>query len=98
MLTRGYVGSQSAGSGTPTVFVTGEEPIGVIDGANLVFLAAQKFTPGSEALYLNGVRQRFGGSNDYTRAESVPTAGFDQVVFTLAPRAGDVILIDYAVV
>jgi len=97
VLTRGYVGSQSTGTSAGTR-VFGEEPAGAINGANVVFLATQKFTPGSEALFLNGVRQRFGGSNDYTRAESVPAAGFDQVIFTLAPRAGDVVLLDYGVV
>lgn len=98
MLTRGYVGAQGgSGSGSSTR-VEGEEPSGAVNGANVVFLAAQKYAPGSEALFLNGVRQRFGGSNDYTRAESVPAGGFDQVIFTLAPRAGDVILIDYTVI
>ena len=98
MLTRGYVGSQGSSSGGTATRVEGEEPSGVINGANVTFAAAQKYVPGSEALFLNGVRQRFGASNDYTRAESVPSGGFDQVIFTLAPRGGDVILIDYSVV
>ena len=96
MLTRGYVGSSSTGGGpTPSVRVWGEQPGGAIDGSNLTFVTAQKFQAGTEAVFLNGVRQRVGGSNDYTRSESVPAAGLDLVVFTLPPRNGDVILVDY---
>jgi len=94
VLTRGYVGSQSVSSSGVTR-ISGEEPSGVIDGANTAFLTTQIYAVGTETLYLNGVRQRFGASNDYTRAESTPSAGFDQVLFTLAPRSGDVVLIDY---
>lgn len=95
-LTRGYVGrSAGGGSGPVSASVAGEEPSGAINGANAIFLTTAKFVAGTEKLYLNGIRQRFGLANDYTRSESVPAAGFDQVVFTLAPRSGDVVLIDY---
>ena len=95
MLTRGYVGSTNAGSAPAAARVWSEEPGGAIDGSNLTFVTAQKFQAGTEAVFLNGVRQRVGGSNDYTRSESVPAAGLDLVVFTLPPRNGDVILVDY---
>ena len=95
MLTRGYVGSTNAGSAPAAARVWSEEPGGAINGSNVTFATAQKYQAGTEAVFLNGVRQRVGGSNDYTRSESVPAAGFDQVVFAVAPRAGDVILADY---
>lgn len=68
--------------------VYGEEPAGAIDGVNPFYTTSLAFQPASEAVYLNGVRQREGAANDYTRA---PTT----ITFTLPPRIGDVILVDY---
>jgi hypothetical protein len=67
--------------------VYGEVPAGVVNGVNASFSTSFPYRSGSERLYLNGVRQKRIG--DYT--VSPPTT----VVFVLAPRTDDVVLIDY---
>jgi len=67
--------------------VYSEIPGGAIDGVNASFVTAAPFRSDTERLYLNGVRQRRTG--DYT--VSPPST----VIFVLAPRTNDVILVDY---
>jgi hypothetical protein len=69
--------------------VENEVPSGVIDGMNATFSTSQVFRAGTTRLYLNGVRQRTGASFDYVES------GSSNVVFSLAPKAGDTLLIDY---
>jgi hypothetical protein len=84
------------GSGGGGSRVYGQPLAGFIDGVNLAFTTAIAFVPGSEAVYHNGVRQLFGGGNDYTRTESGgPGSGYDTVVFAVAPRSGDNLQIDF---
>jgi hypothetical protein len=67
--------------------VYGEVPAGPVNGVNATFLTAFAFRTNSERLYLNGVRQK--RVNDYTVIP--PTT----LVFVLAPRANDHVLVDY---
>lgn len=69
--------------------VENEVPSGPVDGSNSTFSTAFSFKTGSTRLYLNGVRQRTGAGFDYIES------GSSNVVFTLAPKAGDNLLIDY---
>jgi hypothetical protein len=67
--------------------VYGEVPSGFVNGVNATFLTAFSFRSNSERLYLNGVRQK--RINDYT---VIPPA---TLVFVLAPRTNDHVLVDY---
>jgi hypothetical protein len=71
-----------------SVRIYNETPAGPINGTNVVFTTSIDFQAGSEAAMHNGVRQREGGANDYIRGAATLT-------FTLAPRVGDVLLVDY---
>lgn len=82
--------------------VYGEDLIGLVNDVNTVFTTAQPFLPGSEAVFFNGVRQREGAANDYTRSESGGIGtGFDTITFAIPPRnrpgpkPSDVVYIDY---
>lgn len=82
--------------------VYGEDLIGLINSANVVFATSQSFVPGTEVVYFNGVRQREGVGNDYVRSESGGTGtGFDTITFAIAPRnrpgskSSDSVTIDY---
>lgn len=66
-----------------------EVPSGFIDGTNRVFYTLRSFVPGSTRLYLNGVRQSLGSSEDYLESSS------SSVTFAQAPRVNDKVLIDY---
>lgn len=72
--------------------VDGEVPSGPINGFNAVFGTVQPFLPGSTRFYMNGVRQRLGGSYDYTEGP-----GPQALTMTLAPKSGDTLLVDYRV-
>jgi hypothetical protein len=67
--------------------VYGEVPAGMVNGVNASFLTTNPYRANSLRLYLNGVRQKL--INDYTL---VPP---NTVVFVLAPRTNDHILVDY---
>lgn len=77
--------------GSSAAFVDGEVPAGSINGINLVFTTSSPYVSGSTHLYLNGLRQRIGGSFDYTES------GSDTITMVSAPQVGDSILIDYRV-
>lgn len=70
--------------------VLGEIPSGPINGFNLVFTTTLTFRFGSTRVYLNGVRQKLGASFDY-----VENGTADSITFSVAPKTGDHILIDY---
>ena len=42
---------------------------GAVNGANTVYTTSQDFTPGSEIVFFNGVRQIEGVGCDYVRSE-----------------------------
>jgi ribose/xylose/arabinose/galactoside ABC-type transport system permease subunit len=79
--------------------LTGQPVTGAINGINLVYTTASPFIhtlPKKEIFYVNGVRQTVGVGNDYTVSESIPLGGFDTLTMVYyAPRAGDVLTIDY---
>lgn len=78
----------SGGGGGPGTRVYNEVLAGPINGTNTVFTTSAEFTPGSEAVYFNGVRQTAGAGNDYTISESGGAGtGYDTIIFDVAPRA-----------
>jgi hypothetical protein len=68
--------------------VNRETPAGVIDGVNALFTTA--FTPyaGSESVYVNGLLQEPGASNDYTIAGK-------EITLTYVPIVGDRVIVSY---
>ena len=67
--------------------VYGEVPAGLVNGVNALFLTANPFRTGTVRLYLNGVRQ--------TRVDDYIVAPPTTLIFVLAPRVGDHVLVDY---
>lgn len=82
-----------------TVYLLINQPLtGPINGINTVFQTAIPFMhtiPEREIFYVNGVRQRDGIGNDYNVSESVPLAGFNTITMVYAPKAGDVLTVDF---
>lgn len=78
----------TAGTLSPSNFVTEETPSGSINGSNTTFTLANTPTAGTVKLYLNGVRQKSGAGNDYTITTNT-------ITMTTAPVSGDVLLVDY---
>lgn len=78
----------TAGTLSPSNFVTEETPSGTINGSNTTFTLANTPTAGTVRVYLNGVRQKSGAGNDYTITSTT-------ITFTTAPVSGDVIIVDY---
>jgi len=74
---------------TDANFVDNETPTGDLDGVDVTYTLANAPSPaGSLHLYLNGIRQKSGGGNDYTLSGST-------ITFAVAPVSTDVILADY---
>jgi hypothetical protein len=69
--------------------IFGEEPIGAVDGTNRVYSTTSPFLLGTLRVYLNGIRQKAGTTNDYSVLSS---SSFE---FVRAPRIGDLLLLDY---
>lgn len=78
--------SSSVSGGT---VVTNELPAGDIDGVNTVFTLANSPIGDTLKVYLNGISQLDGPTNDYT------IVSVNQVQFNDAPLAGDVVKVDY---
>ena len=78
----------TAGTLSPSNFVTEETPSGSINGSNTTFTLANTPTSGTVRLYLNGVRQKSGAGNDYTITTNT-------ITMTTAPISGDVLIADY---
>lgn len=68
--------------------VSGEAPGGTKNGINTVFTLAATPTVGTLALYLNGIRQKVGVTNDYTISGN-------SITMSLPPASTDVLLADY---
>lgn len=70
--------------------VTRETPVGSIDGVNVDFVLANVPSVGSEEVYLNGLLQDEGATNDYTIVA-------DTITFNVAvtPQVGDKIRVSY---
>lgn len=93
-LTRAVTAS-GTGTGGAGARVYGEVPSGAIPGTGS-FTTAVDFVPGSETLFLNGVRQTEGVGCDYTRSESGGVGtGFDTISFAFPLHSSDTLLIDY---
>lgn len=70
-------------------FVDNEVPTGDLNGADVTYTLANSPSPvGSLKVYLNGIRQDEGGSDDYTLSGST-------ITFAAAPISTDKILTDY---
>jgi len=69
-------------------FVDKEVPSGSINGSNTTFTIANTPTSGTEKVFLNGLHQQSGGSNDYTISGTT-------ITYVVAPEAGDVIWVNY---
>lgn len=95
-LTAGSGISITPGAGTITIaqtstftFVDEEVPSGTQDDSNVTFTLANAPSPTSSLhLYVNGVRQKSGGGNDYTLSGST-------ITFAVAPSASDNLVADY---
>jgi hypothetical protein len=82
-------GVTSISSGISNHLATREVPSGTINGSNVTFTLA--FTPapvGSEMVFLNGLLQNAGVSNDYTISGAT-------ITFNTAPLTGNVLLVTY---
>ena len=73
---------------TSAFLVTREVPSGSINGSNTVFTLANTPTVGTEMIYLNGMLQNVGGSNDYTISSAT-------ITFNTAPLTASVLLVTY---
>ena len=68
--------------------VTREIPTGSINGINTNFFLANSPNLGTEQVFLNGALLNAGANSDYV-------VDGDSLTFTLAPQAGDTILVNY---
>src|SRR5690606_26013000 len=68
-------------------FVFGEVPTGTINGSNVTFTLANTVEPGTERVYLDGVRMKEGSGNDYTIAGDEITFESGQI-----PQTGQTLL------
>jgi hypothetical protein len=78
------------GGGAVIPPVEDETPTGAINGVNATFTTAFSYAAGSLRVYLNGLRQRLGGGDDFTET------GASTFAFTVPPASGDTIRVDYA--
>ena len=87
---RAWLDIESGGSSlADSNFVDNETPTGDLDGVDVTYTLANTPSPAASLkVYLNGVRQNEGGSNDYTLSGST-------ITFASAPISTDVILADY---
>lgn len=76
----------SGSPGATGAGITGDTPSGVQDGVNTTFSTTYSFIPGSTAVYLNGLRERF-----------YHESGSSAIVFDDPPQSADTLTIDYLV-
>jgi hypothetical protein len=69
-------------------FVIRETPSGSINGSNTTFTLANTPITGTEEVFLNGLLQNEGGSNDYTISGAT-------ITYNTAPQTGDELLVNY---
>lgn len=95
-LTRGIVapgGAATGGGSDPRVYA--EVPAGTIPGTGS-FSTSVPFIAGSEAVYLNGVRQTEGVTCDYVRSESGGVgSGYDTIAFQFPLHVSDTLIVDF---
>ncbi|TDI97036.1 MAG: hypothetical protein E2O29_02020 [Deltaproteobacteria bacterium] len=87
---RAWLDAESAGSGglTESNFITREDVAFDFDGADTTGVLANTPTAGTEEVYLNGILQNEGGSDDYTISGAT-------ITFNSAPLSGDEVLVSY---
>ncbi len=81
-------GFRTAIGATGGTEVKRETPTGTVNGSNMDFTLANTPNSGTEEVFLNGLLQDSGGSNDYTIAGAV-------ISFVIAPVSGDKIRVNY---
>ena len=69
-------------------FVDRETPSGTINGSNVTFTLANTPVVGSEHVFLNGIIQNSGASNDYTISGAT-------ITYLTAPLTGEVLRVSY---
>lgn len=84
----GAVTITSTALGSSGHFVTREVPSGTINGSTTVFTLANTPISGTEEVFLNGILQNLGVSNDYTISGGT-------ITFNTAPLTGDILLVNY---
>jgi hypothetical protein len=86
-----WADSSSIGTGVPIGdMIFGETPTGAINGTNDEFTLAEVPHQDTIRVYLNGVRMREGGSNDYEVMADTIMFQSGQI-----PQTGDILLVDY---
>lgn len=68
--------------------ITREIPTGAVDGTNPTYVLANTPKAGTECVFLNGVLQDVGGTNDYTISGAT-------ITFTFNPSTGDKVRVNY---
>lgn len=69
-------------------YIVREPPSGSINGVNTTFTLANTPVAGTEQVFLNGLLQEPGGSNDYTISG-------DTITYNTAPETGDRLVVTY---
>lgn len=99
-----FIGCDSGatpGGDVPASLRTNVALLGVVNGVNTVFSTPDTFIHDGvtdEAVYVRGQRLLHGAGNDYVASESGGVGtGYDTIVLSIPPQAGDNLLIDYYV-
>ena len=69
-------------------FIVREIPSGTVNGSNTEFYLNSYPVPGTESVFLNGILQHAGATDDYTIST-------DNITFNVAPASGDRLLVSY---
>lgn len=75
---------------TQQSFICRESPTGELNGINKEFIVSNIPNPNSEQVFLNGVLQNEGASNDYTLSGQT-------ITFSIPPNSDDVVLVNYII-
>jgi hypothetical protein len=79
---RGPAGASGADS-----FVLNEVPTGLVNGSNVTFTTAFNFVPGSEQVFLNGIK--------LTLLQDYNTSGNNTITLYQSPLTGELIQVNY---
>lgn len=71
------------------IVIKEEVPAGAVDGVNTVYTLDFAVADDTLEVYLNGLKQRAGASNDYVVLSAT------QIEFNDAPLTNDVVTVDY---
>jgi hypothetical protein len=66
-----------------------ETPTGIVNGINNIFVSSLSFIPGTEEIFLNGLKQKI--------IEDYNTSGTNTIIFNTSPTVGENILINYQI-